>query len=263
MPLIQANGIGIYYELNGEGSPLVLIEGIGYATWMWFRQVGPLSAEHKLLTYDNRGVGSSDKPDVDYTLRDMADDLAALLDTLGIERASVLGISMGGMIAQEFALDYPSRVERLILASTHHGGTDFVPIPEETAKLMAPDISLPPPARIRNAMAPAFAPGWADSHPAVIDTIVFMRLAAVQPPDAWLRQARAVAGFDASERLGEIKAPTLILHGDQDRVVPVGNAHLIARRMPAASLRILSGGGHLAHIEQADLFNQAVLDFLG
>jgi pimeloyl-ACP methyl ester carboxylesterase len=96
----------------------------------------------------------------------------------------------------------------------------------------------------------------------VVDAIVFMRLAALQPPEAWMRQARAVAGFDASGRLGDIQAPTLILHGDQDRVVPVENGRLIAERMPGSSLRILAGGGHLVHIEQADAFNQTVLDFL-
>ena len=169
---------------------------------------------------------------------------------------------MGGMIAQDFALRRPDRVDRLVLASTHFGGKEAVPVPTETAKLMVPDASLPPEERIKHAMAPAFAPGWADAHPATIDAIVKMRLAALQPPEAWMRQARAVAGFDASDRLGEIRAATLILHGEQDRVVPVENARLIAGRMAGATLRVLPGGGHLVHIEQPDEFNWAVLDFL-
>ncbi len=262
MPQIQANGINLYYELYGDGPPLVLIEGIGYATWMWFRQVGPLSAANRLLIYDNRGVGNSEKPEVDYTLQDMADDLLGLLDALGIQKATVLGLSMGGTIAQQFTLSYPERVERLILASTHLGLKAMIPIPEEAARLMVPDTSLPPAARIRKAMAPAFAPGWAEAHPGIVDAIVFMRLAAVQPPDAWLRQWNAGATFDSVDRIASISVPTLIMHGDQDRVVPVGNAHMIAGRLPEAELRIFQGGGHLVHIEQSELYNRTVLDFL-
>ncbi len=111
-------------------------------------------------------------------------------------------------------------------------------------------------------MAPAFAPGWEEEHAAFVDAIVFMRLAALQPPEAWVRQWKAAATFDSSDRVGGITAPTLILHGDQDRVVPVANAQLIAGRMPSATLRIFPGGGHLVHIEQADKYNETVLDFL-
>ena len=262
MPRIQANGIRLYYELRGAGSPLTLVEGIGYASWMWFRQVGPLSAYHRLLIYDNRDVGNSQRTPVPYTVRDMAADLAGLLDALGIARTHLLGISMGGFVAQEFALAYPERLDHLILACTAFGGSHMVPIPQETQRLMVPDVSLPPAQRIPRAMAPAFASGFADSHAELLDSIVRMRLASIQAPDAWLRQAQAVATFDTSTRLGAIAAPTLILHGDADRVVPVQNARLLAERLPHADLRILSGGGHLVFIEQAENFNQAILDFL-
>ncbi len=263
MPYAEANGLRLYYELRGQGSPLTLIEGIGYASWMWFRQLPPLSARHRVLVYDNRDVGQSERVEVPYTVRDMAEDLAALLDVLGIDRTHLLGISMGGFIAQEFALAHPERVDRLVLACTAFGGPEMVPIPEETRRLMAPDPSLQPEERIRKAMAPAFAPGYAEAHPEVVDEIVRMRLAALQPPEAWLRQALAVASFDSSTRLGELSVPTLILHGDQDRVVPVENGHLLAQRIPGSRLLLLPGGGHLVFIEQAERFNQMVLAFLG
>lgn len=262
MPHVEANGIRLYYELHGNGRSLTLVEGIGYASWMWYRQVDPLATHHRLLVYDNRDVGESGSVDQPYTIRDMADDLAALLDFLGIERTHVLGVSMGGFIAQEFALDYPERLDRLVLACTGFGGPEMVPIPAETQMLMVPDLSLPPDQRIRRSMAPAFAPGYPEANPEVVDAIVAMRLAAPTPIDCWTRQAQAAAGFDISAGLGSIAAPTLILHGDQDRVVPFENSYLLAERMPNAELRLLHGGGHLVFIEQADRFNKAVLDFL-
>ncbi len=263
MPHINANGISLYYEIHGDGQPLVLIEGRGAAvSWIWFRQVTPLSAEHRLLIYDNRGAGKSQKPEVDYTLQDMADDLLDLLDALGIEKTSVLGISMGGMIAQEFAIDYPDRVEKLILSSTHYGGSGILEASEEAVKAMMPDTSLPPAERIRKTMAAGFAPGWVDAHSEMVEAIVSMRLDAIQPAEASMRERRAREGFDASQRLARIKAPTLILHGDADSIVPVGNVYLIAQKMPGAAVHIFPGGGHMVHIEHAEIFNRVVLDFL-
>ncbi len=262
MPYAEANGIRLYYELLGKGPPLALVEGLGYASWMWFRQAAPLAAHHRLLVYDNRDVGQSDKPGAHYTIRDMADDLAALLSALGIPHTHLMGVSMGGLVAQEFALAYPDRLEKLVLVGTHFGGPEMVPIPPETQALMVPDISLSPVERIRKAMAVAFAPGYAEGHPEVIDTIVAMRLPSLQPHASWVRQAQAGARFDTSTRLGEIAAPTLVVHGDLDRVVPVENARMLAQRLPHAELLVLPGGGHLLFIEQADRFNRAVLDFL-
>ncbi len=262
MPYAQSNNTRIYYEIHGQGPPLTLVEGIGYASWMWFRQIDPLASHHRLLIYDNRGVGLSDHPDQSYTIRDMADDLAGLLDAVGISCTHLLGVSMGGFIAQEFAIAYPERLHRLALASTAFGGPKMVPIPSETQQSMIPDPSLPPEERIRKVMSLAFAPGYAETHPEIVDTVLGMRLKALQPYDAWQRQAGAIANFDLSDRLSQLLTPTLILHGDADRVVPVENAHLLAEQLPYAKLTILPGGGHLVFIEQAERFNQAVMDFL-
>jgi pimeloyl-ACP methyl ester carboxylesterase len=264
MPHIQANGVRLYYEVRGDGPPLTLIEGIGYASWMWFRQVDALAARHRLVIYDNRGVGRSEGPPVPYSVRDLADDLVRLLDGLGVERTHLLGVSAGGFIAQQFALSYPDRVEKLVLVATAmYGHADRIAMPQETRRLMVPDLSLPPEPRIRKAMSVAFAPGFAESHPEVVDAVLEMRLESPpQPIEAYMRHARANIAFDASAQVASIAAPALVLHGDQDRVIPVDNARDLASRLSNAELRILTGGGHLAFMEQPESFNRAVLEFL-
>ncbi|RMI01029.1 MAG: alpha/beta fold hydrolase, partial [Calditrichaeota bacterium] len=128
------NGLRLYYEIHGEGPWLVLIEGLGVATWLWEKQIPEFSRHFRVLAYDNRGTGKSDKPPGPYTVGEMAEDLAGLMEVLQIPRAHVLGISLGGYIAQEFALRYPERVDRLVLVATGHGGPDQVPIPPETVQ---------------------------------------------------------------------------------------------------------------------------------
>lgn len=267
VPYAGVNGLRLYYELHGSdprgmGAPLCLVEGTGYATWMWHHQVGPLAARHRVLIYDNRDAGLSDQVEQPYTIRDMAADLRGLLDFLGIEHAHVLGVSLGGFIAQELALAQPERLRGLVLVGTGFGGPEMIPVPPEALQRMIPDPQLSPEARVRWAMPFAFAPGYPESHPAVFEELVRLRLRQPQAPEASVRQVRAAAGFDASARLGAIVTPTLVLHGDADRVVPVENARLLAARLPHAELRIIPGGGHLVFVEQADLFNQTVLDFL-
>ena len=119
--IVPVNGINMYYETHGEGEPLLLIEGLGYSSWMWYKQIPELSKEYRVIVYDNRGVGRSAKPDSEYTIELMADDAASLLTALGVESAHVLGVSMGGYIAQELALRHPEKVRSLILAGTNRG----------------------------------------------------------------------------------------------------------------------------------------------
>jgi pimeloyl-ACP methyl ester carboxylesterase len=262
MPVAICNGLRLYYELHGTGTPLCLIEGLGYASWMWRHTVGPLAERHRVLLYDNRDVGQSQRVEQAYAVRDLAEDLAGLLHALAIRRCHVLGVSLGGYVAQEFALAYPERLWGLVLVSTSCGGREALPIPHETALGMAPDPSLPPEQRLRRSMALAFAPGYIEAQPEVFDDFIRTRLANPQEAAAWLRQAGAGATFDAADRVAGISAPTLVVHGDLDRVVPVGNAGLLAARLPGARLALLPGGGHLAFVEQAELFNRTVLGFL-
>ena len=263
MPFAESNGVTLCYEVHGVGPNLVLIEGIGYHSWMWYRQLPALSDQFRVLVYDNRGVGKSDKPPGPYSHQQNADDLAGLLDHLGWQRAHVLGVSMGGFIAQEFALKYPERVDRLVLACTAFGGPNMVPLPMEAIRALTPDMTLPPRERYRRAMPVAFADrSWPEKHPAEFEQILDWREEHVQPPEAALAQMQAGFTFNTEQRLGQITAPTLVVAGDMDGVVPVRNAELLAERIPGAKLDLIPNAGHLVIIEDADRFNGDVIKFL-
>jgi pimeloyl-ACP methyl ester carboxylesterase len=208
-------------------------------------------------------VGRSDKPRGPYSHVQNADDLAGLLDLLGWERSHVLGVSMGGFIAQEFALKYPQRVDRLILVATAFGGPHMVPLPPEAVKALAPDPLKTPEERIRSAMPIAFStPDWPNDHPEVFDRIVRWRLEYPQPPEAAMAQAIAGLTFNTEDRLEEITAPTLVIAGTRDSVVPPRNAELLATAIPGARLDLIEGAGHVLNIEHAERFNAAVIAFL-
>jgi pimeloyl-ACP methyl ester carboxylesterase len=263
MPIAHVNDIDLYYEVHGEGPNLVLIEGLGYHTWMWYRQIPEFSGKFRTLIYDNRGVGLSDKPPGPYSHEQNADDLAALLNHLEWERTHVLGVSMGGFIAQTFALSYPGSVDRLVLVATGFGGPNMVPIPMEAAQALLPRPDLPEEEQIRLAMPIAFGDrSWAEQHPEEFDRIVAWRLEQMQPPEARMAQIMAGVAFNVENRLGEIRAPTLVIAGSEDNVVPPGNADLLAQSIPNARLDIIPGAGHLAFIEQPERFNRDVIDFL-
>src|SRR5450755_188991 len=136
MPFAQSDATRIYWEESGRGEPLLLIMGLGYAHQMWFRTRPVLDAEYRTVVFDNRGVGKSDVPAGAYSIAQMAADAASVLDAAHIERARVFGISMGGMIAQEFALSHPERVERLILGCTNCGGPHVIPAAAEVLQIL-------------------------------------------------------------------------------------------------------------------------------
>ncbi|MDQ7828761.1 MAG: alpha/beta fold hydrolase [Armatimonadota bacterium] len=262
MPYAHLNGIRLYYEEEGSGPPLLLLEGLGYALWMWFRQRPALRQHFRLVLPDTRGVGLSEAPPGPYTIDLFASDAVALLDHLEIPRAHVLGVSMGGMVAMALALHYPERVERLVLVNTTAGGPEAVPMPPETLQALLAARALPPRDGLRAAMALAFATGYMAAHPEEVEQILDWRLARPQSPEAWAWQFQAGQAFDLSAHLREIRHPTLVVAGSADRVLPVANAALLADRLPHARLRVFEGGGHLVFIEQAEAFNRLVVDFL-
>jgi len=265
MPYVLSRDAKIYYEVVGKGPPLVLIEGLGYAMWMWTMQLEDLSRSFTLIVFDNRGVGKSDKPSYPYTMDIFAEDLRAVLDTSGVEKAHVLGVSMGGMIAQYFALKYPSRIKSLILVATHHGGKDIVPPPMETIQAMfgpsPPDVKSERDL-YRYKMRYAFSAKWYSENRETLERLIELRLAEPQPSEAYLNQASAVLSFNLSEEVSRIRAPTLIIHGDEDLVVPVGNAYKLHEKIPGSTLIIFRGAGHLVNIERASEFNETVRIFI-
>jgi len=263
MPHAEINGIQVYYEVHGNGPNMALIEGLGYDCWMWYRQMPAFADHFRVLIYDNRGVGRSDAPPGPYSHEENASDLAALLDHLGWDRTHVLGVSMGGFIAQQFALNQPERLDRLVLAATAFGGPNMAPMSPAAVAAMTPDPSLPTEERIRRAMPIAFsAPSWTETHREEFDYIVRRRLEYPQQPHAAMAQLMAGVTFNVEARLGEIIAPTLVLAGSEDHVVPPRNAELLASALPNARLGILAGCGHVLNIECPERFNRAVVRFL-
>jgi 3-oxoadipate enol-lactonase len=247
----------IAWESHGSGEPVLLVQGLGYGRWGWDPVVPGLAERFRVLTYDNRGIGESDKPAGPYTAREMAADAVQVLDEAGLERAHVVGSSLGGMIAQEVAAASPERVDRLVLCSTTPGGPDSVPMPAVTVRLLAEAGTLPPEEALRRFVANALA----SSAPAeLVDEIYARRLANPPDPSGW--QAQAAAGTTFTGVDGAISAPTLIVHGTDDNVVDCGNAQLLAARIPGARVELVPGGGHLFFWEQPELFVRIVSEFL-
>ncbi|PSP51053.1 3-oxoadipate enol-lactone hydrolase [Halobacteriales archaeon QH_3_68_24] len=247
-------GVEIYYEQSGpaDGDPVVFIEGLAYGTWMWNRQRDPLSEEYHTVVFDNRGTGESDTPEGPYTVPEMAGDLDAVLDDAGLNGVHLVGASLGGMIAQEYALG-SDRVRSLALLCTTPGGDEAVPIPDETlARMLEVPGEYGPAETIRYKMRPAFTEEFRTENPDVVDRIVEWRLETDPSEDAYEWQSAAASTFDASDRLADLDVPTLVLHGTADQVLPVENADLLAEAIPDATLVTVEGGSHLFFVEKAD-----------
>jgi pimeloyl-ACP methyl ester carboxylesterase len=267
VPKAAANGIKLYYEVQCEGRPLVLISGIGYTNWQWHRMAPLLARHYQVITFDNRGIGQSDKPEGPYSAHMLAADTVALLDTLGIDKATIMGHSMGGFIAQALALEFPYQVAKLILCSTNFGGPRHVPITSEAMKVLM-DVSSDPLTRFRNGLYISTAPGWAEKNPQMIQEWVDWRAANPIEPVPYQAQLAIGLGLLMEEaafenQLHRIHVPTLILFGKYDMVVPPANAALLAEKIPDSSVVILPDAGHFFPIEVPEAASQAVVDFAG
>jgi 3-oxoadipate enol-lactonase len=252
----------IAWERHGSGEPLLLIHGLGYARWGWEPVLPGLAERLDVVLFDNRGIGESDAPPGPYTVAEMAADAVQVLDEAGIERAHVVGTSLGGMIAQELALAYPERVDRLVLACTTPGGPKAHPMPRQTVALIAEAATLAPEVALRRFVENALSPATVAGHPELVDRIMAHRLATAQHPTAWAAQASAEAAFDAYDRLGALAAPTLVQHGDEDVVVDPQSADLLVDLLPDARIERFPGGGHLFFWEAPERFVSSVSAFL-
>ena len=254
--------VRIAWERHGSGAPLLLIHGLGYARWGWEPVLPGLAAQFDVILFDNRGIGESDPPPGPYTAAEMAGDAIRVLDEAGVERAHVVGTSLGGMVAQELALAHPERVERLVLACTTPGGPKAHPMPQQTVALMAEAATLEPAVALRRFVENALAPATVTEHPELVDRIMAHRLATAQQPAAWAAQAAAGATFDAFDRLGALAAPALVQHGDEDVVVDPRNADVLVELLPDARLERLPETGHLFFWEAPERFVSSVSAFL-
>jgi pimeloyl-ACP methyl ester carboxylesterase len=252
----------IAWERHGNGAPLLLIHGLGYARWGWEPVLPGLAERFDVVLFDNRGIGESDAPPGPYTVSEMAADAIQVIDEAGVARAHVVGTSLGGMIAQELALTYPERVDRLVLACTTPGGPKAHPMPQVTVTLMTEAATLEPAVALRRFVENALASATAAAHPELVDRIMTHRLATAQDPAAWAAQAAAGATFDAYDRLGALAVPTLVQHGGEDVVVDPMNADLLVELLPDARLERFPGTGHLFFWEAPEGFVSSVSAFL-
>jgi pimeloyl-ACP methyl ester carboxylesterase len=252
---IAAGGLQFWVEESGSGPALLLITGLGYASWCWRTLRETLAGEYTLIAFDNRGSGRSDKPAGPYSIPMLADDAAAVLAATGRSEAHVLGHSMGGYIALTLALRHPRTVRSLTLVGTSPGGPETKPVPEETLSVWKLAGALPPAEYARRSMPQSFAPGWTRAHPAEFERILAERLEYPTPAPCWLAQYEACAEFvGRGVDVGPIGVPALVVHGAQDRVVPQHNGELLARQLPRARFVSLPQAGHLPFLEEPAAF---------
>ncbi len=262
MPTAPIRDINMYYEDSGSGDPLVLIGGLGADAQSWALQVPVLARHFRVITMDNRGSGRTSAPDKPYSIAGMADDVAGLLDHLGIAKANVLGFSMGGAIAQEFALKYPARVEKLILMNAApYADGQVAAIIKNWINVRRSNMS--------REQAQRFIAPFLYSAELIDDQDRYERaiLNSVSNPyaqqdHAFIRQAQALLAFDTRDRLATVKAETLVVSAAEDILIPSRNQERIVKLLPKAK-HVTLAGGHAGFIEHAAQYNAAILEFLG
>ena len=261
MPTIAANGQTLYYEDHGEGEPLLCVMGLAADTLAWALQVPAFSASHRTVIFDNRDVGGSSRADDGYEVADLAADALALADALEIESFHLLGVSMGGAIAQEMTLAAPDRVRTLTLAVTYAAGGTWartlsrvwgsrvrkITREEHVDELMLLNLSEE---FFENAEAVAWLRGLMLENPNP------------QPPEAFARQLDASARHDTRDRLGSLSLPVHVIAAEHDILVPIWKSRELASLIPGAELTVLEGSPHGANLERAEEFNRAILDFI-
>ncbi|HET7479341.1 MAG TPA: alpha/beta fold hydrolase [Rubrobacteraceae bacterium] len=257
MPVMITDETSIDYDIHGEGPPLVLINGLGFGRWGWFKQIPAFSRHFRTITFDVRGERG-----LKNGVADLADDVVALMDQLRVRKAHVLGTSLGGFVAQELALRRPDLVDRLILVCTSYGGSG----PETMSPRALADMvgwgTFSPEGTVRRGLETATSDIYREEHPEEFEQVVRWRLADSPSTSAYYEQARAGARFDLSGDVEHITSPTLVIHGAEDRYIPVANAAALAGAIPGAKLRVLDAAGHLVFIERFADVNREVVTFL-
>ena len=260
------DGLKLRYEIRGNGEPVALIMGFSGSSRGWGEAFLKLmEARFKIFVIDNRGTGESDKPDSEFTLGDMAADIAAVLDHAKTPRAHIFGISMGGMIAQEFALAYPGRTRGLVLGCTNCGASHSVPADPAAIANLIPAPGMDPLEQAQRAFSVACGKAFLNSaagQQILSQAIAEMGNYPITPMHTFMRQGQAIGGFDSFARLGQIKSPTLIIHGDDDSIVPYPNAGVLQGAIAGSKKHTLKAAGHMFFWEVPDEAARAAGDFL-
>ena len=262
MPKTVVGDVRIFWESHGQGEPILIITGVGGGTWSYEDAINAWSPHHRVIVFDNIGAGLSDMPDRPYRIEEMADHAAAVLDAAGETRAQVMGLSMGGMIAQELALGHPDRVQSLVLGCTHCGGEKRVPPALEVIAKFANNEGLSPEEIVDKNLALLVTPDFVRRGGDGLERYRKRQLEApLQPDYALQRQLEAIRSFDVCERIDNIRVPTLILTGEDDTLVPPENGHILMSRIAGAEMNSFPRAGHLIYLECAEEFHDTVKVF--
>jgi 3-oxoadipate enol-lactonase len=258
MPFVENQAARIYWDEQGSGEPLLLIQGLSYPSYLWHRTRPLLAQSFRTIAFDNRGIGQSDAPSGIYPIALMASDAGAVLDAAGVASAHLHGVSMGGMIAQEFALQYPQRVRSLILGCTNAGGPRAVRAEPEVLQIltragMTPEES-------NEAMIPFIYD--ASTPRERIDQDMAIRMKWYPTPQGYMGQLQGILQWEAYNRIAQITAPTLIIHGETDQLIPVANAPLIAERIAGAKLALMPRASHIFETDQPGVAVRMIQEFL-
>ena len=261
MAIAEVNGQRLYYEVHGEGEPLLCVAGITCDTLIWIPQVQAFSAAHRTVIFDNRDAGQSSMAEGEYEIADMARDALALADHLELDAFHLLGVSMGGAIAQEMAVQAPERVRTFALAVTFAAGGAYARRLAEVWSARVAQVSREQ--HVDELMLMNHSEGFYD-HPEMVE---FIRTAMLnnphpQPPEAFARQLAACSRHETRDRLGSLTMPTQVIGGERDILVPVWKSREVASLIPGSKLTILPGAPHGLSVERAEEFNALVLDFI-
>jgi pimeloyl-ACP methyl ester carboxylesterase len=260
---VKANDIEIAYNLHGDGETVILIGGFTMVKESWELQVDALSKHFRVVTFDNRGVGETTVPTQPFTIADMAADTVGLMDALGIDSAHIFGVSMGGLIAQILALDYPHRVKRVVLGCTTHGGRHAVQPQKEVMELLAKasDPSVPPEQAVRMRLPTILADRFIQEEPERVEELVRFALQNWPTPQGAEGQMGALSVFNVKRRLEEIRCQVLVITGREDRMMPPENSELLAAGITGAELHMVERAGHNFFYEKPDEVNGVLIDF--
>ncbi len=252
-------GVRLYWRESGSGEPLLLIMGLGYSSDMWLHIEAGLSQHFRVIVFDNRGIGRSASVTGPQLIPTMAADAAAVLDAAGVQAAFVFGLSMGGYIAQELSLQYPGRVRALILGCTACGGDHVQAAQPEVLQVLIARAQMAPEQGVR-AMIPYV---YASATPSErIEADMRVRLANYPDPATYLGQIEGIRQWQSCSRLSQLDLPTLILHGEEDQLIPPANGKLLAEHIHGSVLQILPDASHVFTTDQPQLTVQAIREFL-
>lgn len=261
MPFVQNAEAKVYWQSQGEGEPLVLIMGLGCSSDMWYRLAPELAKHYRVILIDNRGAGqTSVQFAVVHRVSSMASDIVAVLDEAGEESAHVLGISMGGMIAQEFALNYPHRVRSLVLAATNCGGAHAVMAEVHVWSLLFSKGSRSAEENLAVMQPYTFA---RSTPQAMIEEDHAMRLAHYPQLRGYQAQLYGLMRWSSFQRLPKIACPTLVIHGEEDQLIPPANSEIIAKQIPNAQLLLMKNASHWLTTDQLEQTVKAIHTFAG